>query len=781
MSFRKVSSKSAAFGSQPIPHTSQRVSERVLCSIVESGRLDVSVGVCFVNFATGEITVSTIVDTQTYVRTFHKIHVFSPDEIVLPQGYLSPVCSKLAMILRSNISQDVVVTGLDKRHFKSSQGMENVKRLCFERDRIFLEKELADRQLALSALAGAVAHMEGSRQNLGYDRFRIKYETSESIMLIDINTIKGLQLVENATDQKGSSLMKVMNATVTKMGERSLRNNLLQPLTDKASIYERLSAASELRENIELTSSIREELKACQDLDKLFALLLLTRDQPAVSDSNQKINDVILVKHAISITKVIGRLLQNSKSSLLQQIHEICTHDAISQVQDFINESINEDCTWASGALDLKNQRCYAVKSGRNGLLDVSRQVYKVVVDEVISIIESLAETYNVELEQSYNSRRGFHIRLLEHETVEEIPLNFINRTEKKRYMECTTLDIIKCNARLDDTVNEIMTISNQVVESVNEAIASYLPFLFMVTEALGLLDLLQCFAFNSLKHNYSCPEFSDSLTLRASRHPVIETLVSPFIGNDVCCIQDVSRFQVITGMNMSGKSVYLRQVALLTVMAQVGSYVPAEFASFQIVDCLMARVSVDSNINNASTFASEMNEMVCILQHVNVNSLVIIDELGRGTSINDAFSISLAICEHLVNTEATVFIATHFHGLSTILGTKPGVVQNHMKTELVDDQGTVRMSYSLSSGAIESKRYGIRAARNFFKPQIISRAHEISKTLEGSSKERNEDEAQLRKNKRYINLISVLQYVVKSSEFSKDLLVDIQNEFFND
>jgi DNA mismatch repair protein MSH4 len=758
----------------------QRVPDRVLCSLFESGKLDVSVGVCIINFGTGEIRLSTIADTQTYVRTFHKLHVHEPDEIVMPRNYFSPVQNKLAAILNSNISQDIKVTSLDKRYFKPGSGFHDAKRLCFERDWNFLEKELKDQHLALCALSGAVQHMQNSRSSLGYEKFRVKYETSENVMFIDTGTIRGLQLVQNSIDRKGMSLMKQMNSCVTKMGERILRNSLLQPLTDKPSIEERLKAVTELRESVELTSSIRNELKNCQDLDKLFTLLLLSRDHPSVSDSSQKINDIILVKNAISVTKKISVLLDGSSSSLLKQIQEICSHETIIQVQELIDDSINEDCTWASDTLDLKNQRCYAVRSGRNGLLDVSRQVYKLVLDEVMSIIDRLAEEHGCELEQAFNVRRGFHFRVLDHKSLEAIPDEFVNRKEKRKYIECTTLDIIKCNARLNDTENEILTISNQVVESVIQEITSFLPILFMITEALGLLDLLQCFAYNSIRHNYCCPEFSDSLTLKASRHPVIETLVSPFIANDVCCISDVSRFQVITGMNMSGKSVYLRQVALLSVMAQIGSYVPAEFARLKIFECLRSRICVDSDDSNASTFAAEMNEMVCILEQVNERSLVIIDELGRGSSINDAFAVSLAICEHLINTKATVFITTHFHELSTILSTKSGVVQNHMKTEMVDEQGSVKMKYKLTGGVIESKRYGLRAARNFFPSDVIVRAHEISQKLEGFSNLREEDEAQIRKNKRYMNLVSVLEYVLKSPDFSQQLLIDIQNEFLN-
>lgn len=773
-SFTRIRSGTTAPQTAAPITAAQRLPGRVICGLFDTGRVDDPIGVCFVHFATGQVSLCTVWDSQTYVRTFHKIAVHEPTEIVLPAKE-----SKLHAILRANVEPVVKITSLERKRFTSEAGMETLKRIAFEKQLNYLVSELADHSNALAALSGVFHHITTS-SNVQYDHWRLKHERLDSFVNIDTHTLRSLDLTSNSLEKNGLSVFKFLNSTLTKMGERALKTNILQPLTDRGSIEERLKAVNELHGKFQTMAALRDEMKGSQDLDKLFALLLLSRNQAAVISSTQKVNDIIFVKQAVKMAHRISSILEGCDSALLKQIHAICNHESISQVKELIDESINEDCTWESRALDLKNQQCYAVKAGRNGLLDVSRQVYKVVVDEVLNNINSLAEEHSLSLEEAYNTRRGFYVKVLDHKSGDTVPDVFVNRSEKKRFLECTTLDIMKCNARLDDTVNEILTISNEVIESLILEITEFLPHLFMLAEAIGMLDLLQCFAFNAAKHNYVCPEFSDSITLKASRHPIVETLVPNFITNDVCCIQDVSRFQIITGTNMSGKSVYLRQVAILSIMAQMGSFVPADFASFKIFECLRARISVDTNGSNASTFATEMSEAACIIEDANEKSLIIIDELGRGSSINDAFAITLSIFEHLLETGATVFVATHFHELSTILETRQGVLQSHMKTNISNNDGTITMDYRLTNGVTEAKRYGIKMARNFFSQDIISRANDISKKLEGTSKQARAQDAITEKNKRFTNLMAVLKYVSTSSDLSGSLLHDIQDEFLD-
>lgn len=775
--------KSASL-SRSVPVTAQRTPDRVLCSLYEDkNTVDIKVGLCFFNLATGEITLSTILDSQTYVRTIHKIHVFEPVEILAPNQYLNPNPNKLSVILQSNVSQEIKFVGVDKRNFNQTDGMESVEKLAFERDITYLKEELRDKHHALCALAAGVKYMKSSSRvnQMKLKQYRFKYEVPESTMFIDTRTIRSLQLTENLVDKSGLSFMKFLNSTLTKMGERVLRNNILQPLTDKDSITMRLEAVKELTVNESLLDDLRHDLRGLQDLDRLFTLLLLSKESFTPEESAQKVNNVILIKQAVTTALKIGNYLEDVNCPLLKQIRDICNDEGIFEVKTSIDNYINEDCNWASGALDINNQRIYAVKAGKNGLLDVSRQVYKFVVDEVLSITERLSEDFGIGIEQSYNSRRGFHLKIKNFEDLDDIPEIFINRQKKRKYLECTTLDIIKCNARLDDTISEIVMVSDQVIQNLLGEITSHIPCLFMISEALAILDLIQCFANNATKsEKYVCPEISDMLALKASRHPIVETLVKNFIPNDACAVKDTSRVQVITGTNMSGKSVYLRQIALLSIMAQIGSFVPADYAIFPLFNSLKARICVDNFASTTSSFAMEMNEMVCILEEVDDNSLVIIDELGRGSSLNDGFAISLAICEHLVTTKATVLISTHFHELSKVMSSKQGVIQNHMSSNSQGDQ--LKMNYRITSGLTDVKRYGIRLANKFLAKDIVDKANELSEKLENSVIQSNPiGVEQTSKEKKILNLVKLLEYLVESDELDKELLVQIQEEFLRD
>ncbi|KAH3681696.1 hypothetical protein WICPIJ_007341 [Wickerhamomyces pijperi] len=770
-----------------------RLPERVICSIFEPSPHEPTIGICFMNFTTGEVTLSTILDSPTYVRTIHKIHLHEPSEIVTPSHYLSGLGNKLITILRSNVSQDVKIVGLEKKQFGAIDGMESVKRFAFPQELKYLEKVLKDQTEALSAFSGATSHCSKT-SSYSLKQYRIRYESSESVMFIDPGTVKSLQLVNNSTERNGLSLLKYLNQTVTKMGERNLRSNILQPLSDQEGITERLRSVKELKEaDDNLVDFLRSELKNCQDLDKLFAVLLVSKNVGQKASGSQmtndclKINHIISIKQAVHVALSIGEQLKDCESSLLNDIHEICTNDSLRQVKALIDEVINEDCTWATNAIDLRNQKCYAVKSGKNGLLDVSRQIYKVVMDEIFAIIENLRSEYEeLDIEQTFNSKRGFYIKLLNYSQLEEIPDVLINLVEKKKFMECTTLNIMKCNARLEDTVSEILTISSQIIENLLIEIAEFLPILFMTSEALSLLDILQSFAFHATENtNFIIPEFSnDIINIKQSRHPILDSIIKNFVPNDITSINDLSRVQIITGENMSGKSVYLTQIATLSIMAQIGSFVPCECGIFKIFESLRTRIANDITEigQSSSTFAIEMNEMVCILQDVNSSSLVLIDELGRGSSTHDGFAISLAISEHLVKTGACCFITTHFHKLSTILAKQPGVLQLHTSGNLNDSNGELESLFKMNQGLTQSSKYGLKIAGKFFNDHIIEISGEISARLENANNGNSiQDQIKLNKDAKYLKLLEVLEYIQKDTdnEVTKELLLQIQEEFF--
>jgi len=279
---------------------------------------------------------------------------------------------------------------------------------------------------------------------------------------------------------------------------------------------------------------------------------------------------------------------------------------------------------------------------------------------------------------------------------------------------------------------------SDRVVQDLIDNIREDVAPLFRISEGIALLDMIASFAHMATTQEYRRPELTSTLAIKSGRHPIHEKIhADKFVPNDVYASQQ-NRFQIITGCNMSGKSTYIRSIALMAVMAQIGSFVPAVYSSFPIFYQLFARVSMDDSIeSNVSTFAAEMRETAFILRNVDKGSLVIIDELGRGTSTRDGLAIAIAVAEALIKSYAFVWFVTHFRDLARFLSERPGVVNLHLAVE-IEDADRMRMLYKIASGAVEEEHYGIALAKVIdLPPRVIEVAEQVSARLRKNSEKR--------------------------------------------
>lgn len=312
------------------------------------------------------------------------------------------------------------------------------------------------------------------------------------------------------------------------------------------------------------------------------------------------------------------------------------------------------------------------------------------------------------------------------------LPDIFINVFRKKNTIECQTLDLLKLNQKIMDSHNEVVNMSDRSIQELIEDIRSEISVLFKVSEAIAILDMLTAFAQLVTTQDYVRPELTDVLAIKAGRHPIKEKIQSnKFVPNDAYAAQQ-SRFQIITGCNMSGKSTYIRSLALMTIMAQIGCFVPAQYASFPIVHQLFARVSTTDDIEaNMSTFAAEMREMSFILHNIEPRSMVIVDELGSGTSTTDGLAIAIAIAEALVESHALVWFATHFHDLARIMCERSGVVNLHLAVELSPEASKMTMLYRIAEGHVQEKFYGLALAKLVaLPPRVLEVAANVSEKL---------------------------------------------------
>ncbi|KAL1304769.1 hypothetical protein AAFC00_003705 [Neodothiora populina] len=642
--------------------------------------------------------------------------MFSPSQILIVDSSADPK-SKLFSIIEDNLidlNSNLMI--LSRRYWAEILGLELIQQLAFVQELESIKIAISGNYFAICCFAAVIKYIELSlTKTFPMHSLRIRYEVSEGSMMIDLSTIHALELNQNLRNPRSKDcLFGLLSNTLTPMGARLLRSNILQPLTDAQTLNTRYDALEELTSKEDMFFGVRGALKSVPDVDKILTALIVIPTQASLQYTEQAINNVISLKQFVKGINSIFEALVGARSSMLCEIQRLCAPENVEPVLQLIDSTINDDITYASKPIDLRNQRTYAVRSGLNGLLDVARQTYKEGNEDIYEYVETLAREYNMDLQAMYDNKRMFYIRLpaadLEGRNLP--PDVFKNVFRNKSNIEMQTLQLMKWNQRISDSHTEVLLMSDNAVQNLTSEIRQHISVLFKISEAIAMLDMLGAFAHIVTLEEYVRPRITNTLGIQAARHPIKERIqTGKYVPNDVYATQQ-NRFQIITGCNMSGKSTYIRCIALMCVMAQIGSFVPARFASITIIKQLFARVSIDDSVEaNVSTFASEMRETAFILNNVDKDSLVIIDELGRGTGTRDGLAIALAIAEALVGSRALVWFATHFRELAHIMSERNGVVNKHLAVDM-RDVNSMTMLYKLTDGIVIEEHYGLQLAR---------------------------------------------------------------------
>ncbi|KAL8912148.1 MAG: hypothetical protein Q9171_002782 [Xanthocarpia ochracea] len=707
--------------------------QQVICAISESRGISPVVGLAFVNLSTTEAVLCQISDNQTFTRTINKLVVYEPTELLFMTTAAQPK-SKLYTIVELNIP-NLRITVIDRKYWSETTGLEYIQQLAFKQDVEAIKVSVGGNFYATCCIAAVLKYIELALSfSFPFHSLRIKYEPSEGSMMIDLSTISSMELIQNLQNPKSKDcLFGLLNQTLTPMGSRLLKSLLLQPSTNAETLEKRYDALDELATREDVFFGVRQALKAFLDVDRVLTAITIIPTKPTIQYWEQSINNVIALKQYVKSVPAVFEALATVKSELLLHINELCAPERMAYVQNLIDETINEDITYQSQPLDLRNQRTYAVKSGVNGLLDVARQTYKEANADAYQLVTDLGQTHSIALELKYDTARQYYIRIATSELEERnLPEIFINSFRKKNFVECQTLDLLKLNQKIIDSHHEVLQMSDGSVQELIDKIREDIAPLFKTCEAIALLDMIASFAQLVTVQDYCRPELTDTLAIKSGRHPIREKIqTEKFIPNDAYATQQ-SRFQIITGCNMSGKSTYIRSLAIMTVMAQVGCFVPATYASFPIRHQMFARISTDDSIEaNVSTFASEMREMAFILRNIDNRSMVIVDELGRGTSTRDGLTIAIAIAEALIESRALIWFATHFRELAHILSERNGVVNLHLAVDMSETNEKMTMLYKITNGWVQETHYGIAMAKVAGLPaDVIQVAEEVSTTL---------------------------------------------------
>ena len=548
-----------------------------------------------------------------------------------------------------------------------------------------------------------------------------KYSFSEFLGL-DYSTQRNLELLKNLHDGGSNyTLLEVLDYTSTSMGARKLKSWLVHPLKDKKQIRERQNRVKFLYRNQILLSSIRERLKSILDIQRLTARVAMDRAHA---------KDLLGLKYSLNNLNSIQELLQEWKQEefFLPLGNE--KKRGILDIQNLLECGIHED-----PSIQLNEGRL--IKKGYSPWLDNLKKLKANSQAVLNDYLNSEKENTGIgSLKIKYNKIIGYYLEVTK-PNVHLVPEHFIRRQSLVSSERYTTEKLIELETELNNTSEQIIELEKKLFLEIRDRVKEKLSLLLEIADFISRLDCYCSFAVSATIRGYSCPVINntDKIIIEEGRHPVVEAHLPPgeFIPNNVELDGKNKTFLLITGPNMAGKSTYLRQTALLVLMAQIGSFVPAGKASIGIVDKIFCRVGATDNLaKGESTFLVEMNETANILRSATEKSLIIMDEVGRGTGTNDGLSIAWAVSEYILNTlRAKTLFATHYHELTHL--------NHHQKRNLSmgvkEKEGEIVFLKKVCKGA-SSNSYGIHVAKLAGLPEeVLFRAQQILETMANSSK----------------------------------------------
>lgn len=572
--------------------------------------------------------------------------------------------------------------------------------------------------LLVRAAGAVVAYVEEIRPGSAKHMQAPRIQRSGAVMTLDSMTRRNLELVESLRPYDGDEcLLSVLDATVTPMGGRLLRTWLLRPLLDPGEIAERHAAVAELHELPDVCAQLRSCLSGIRDLDRLCARIGSARVAP------REVLSMGLSMQQLPTLREAGAAL---KSDMAAQL--IGDMDPLTDLAEFVTESISEDAptSLSDGGV---------IREGFDRELDEMRAARDGARDFIAGLqARERAKTGIASLKVGYNKVFGYFLEVTK-PNLPRVPEHYARRQTLTNAERFFTPELKEWEEKVFGAEDDIARMEKALFLQVREKLSAAGSRIRGTSRAVAVLDVLAAFADVARRRVYVRPEITDGfgLDIAAGRHPVVETMMrrEDFIPNDLR-LDDEARIAVLTGPNMAGKSTVLRQVGLIQVMAQTGSFVPADRARLAICDRVFTRVGASDNlVRGQSTFMVEMNETAAIVHGATDQSLVLLDEIGRGTSTYDGVSIAWAVTEHLHDhVGAKAIFATHYHELTQLADLLPGVKNLNVAVRESGDE--ILFLRRLEAGGAD-RSYGIQVARLAgFPPHLIERAKELLAELEG-------------------------------------------------
>ena len=652
-------------------------------------------------------------EVDSVSKLLDEINKFTPSEIICNDTfYISGVDMN---DLSSRLG--IVISPLDPSYFDK----DSCQRALCRHFKVSTLEGLGFKEYAIGTIAAGsiMQYLEETQKcSLAHISHLLPYHTGK-YMLLDRNTRRNLELVETLREkQKRGSLLWVLDKTKTAMGARKLRSSLEQPLIDKETILQRYDAIDELNQDVITREELREYLNPVYDLERLLSKISYKTVNP---------RDMIALESSLSMLPHIRLLCSNFKSDLFQDFTQ--NLDPLEDVYQLIHSAIVEE-----PPISVREGGIF--KNGFNEEIDHLRNAKTEGKNWLADLETTEKEQTGIKnLRIKYNKVFGYYLEVTK-SFVNQVPDTWIRKqtlTNAERY---TTPELKEMEDTILGAEDRLYNLEYAVFCQLREEIFQQMDRIQQTASVIASIDMIASLAYVAEHNHYVRPKLNNKgiLRIKDGRHPVIEQMIAHdmFIPNDTFLDEDSHRLVIITGPNMAGKSTYMRQTALIVLMAQIGSYVPAESANIGIVDRIFTRVGASDDLaSGQSTFMVEMNEVANILRNATSNSLLILDEIGRGTSTFDGLSIAWAVVEYISNPKllgAKTLFATHYHELTELEG-KLNSVNNYCIAVKEKGDDIVFLRKIVKGGA--DKSYGIQVAKLAGLPDmVVDRAKEIVNQL---------------------------------------------------
>ncbi len=672
--------------------------------------LDNGSGIAVADITTGDFYLTEVKDIRGIMD---EVQRYSPKELICNESFMMSDFPFKALKERTDLS----INTIDSHHFDEKECIKALK-LHFKVNSIE-GLGLLDYKSGSIAAGAMLSYLFETQKNSLDNLSTIHAYDSSNFMHLDSSTRRNLELCETLREkQKRGSLLWVLDKTKTAMGGRLLRSYVEQPLLNKDEMNERLDFVDALVKAPVDRDELREYLDEVYDLERLLGKITYKTANP---------RDLIAFKNSLYILPHIKTILEDFNCSLAKEIQN--SLDPLSDLYRLIDDAILEE-----PAITLKEGGI--IRDGYMDEIDHFRKAKTEGKDWLLQLEEKDRERTGIKnLRIRYNKVFGYYYEVT-NSFLDMVPKDYIRKQTLTNAERFTTKELKEMEDSILNAEDKLFGLEYDVFCNIRDQIAGNVARIYETSKAVARLDVFASLAYIAENNKYVRPSLNDKgvIEIKDGRHPVVEKIMEGglFIPNDTKLDNNQNTISIITGPNMAGKSTYMRQVALIVLLAQIGSFVPASRADIGIVDRLFTRVGASDDLaSGQSTFMVEMNEVANILRNATSKSLLILDEIGRGTSTFDGLSIAWAVIEHISNKKllgAKTLFATHYHEL-TELEDKMNNVNNYCIAVKEDGEDIVFLRKIIPGGADRS--YGIQVARLAGIPEIVlNRASEIAKQL---------------------------------------------------